>query len=536
MFENKSLPVPFPSSYWVIPGLFLAGEYPGAKNPAEANEKIKSLFDAGIRHFVNLMEPDETDHNGKPFKPYDNILTDPTKPDWNKTSFIRFPIRDLGITSPSQMAEILNSIDEAISCHKPVYIHCWGGVGRTGTVVGCFLIRHGLANSDNVLDVIRQLRKDDLKSHRASPETKDQIEFIKSWHKHESGPPTKLNRYLGCMIGGAVGDALGAPVEFMSLSGILEKYGESGITDYDRAYGRIGAITDDTQMTLFTAEGLLRASTRGNLREICHPPSVVFHAYKRWLQTQDKSFKEPSAHEREGFLHHIEELYSRRAPGNSCLSALRREKMGTIKEPINDSKGCGGVMRIAPVGLIVDDVEESFKMGCEIAALTHGHPTGYLASGALATIINVIKNGGTLGEAVNASVSILKKHPHHEETAEAIDHAVGLVGKSKPVPETIEKLGGGWIAEEALAISLYCAMCFQNDFSKGVLLAVNHSGDSDSTGAITGNILGCLRGSSAIPSHWLKRLELKNVIQEIGVELFIKLRNDRSWWEKYPGY
>lgn len=75
MYENKSLPVPFPCSYWVITGLFLAGEYPGAKNPDEANEKIKSLFDAGIRHFFNQMEPDETDHAGKPFMPYDNVPT-----------------------------------------------------------------------------------------------------------------------------------------------------------------------------------------------------------------------------------------------------------------------------------------------------------------------------------------------------------------------------------------------------------------------------------------------------------------------------
>ena len=193
-------------------------------------------------------------------------------------------------------------------------------------------------------------------------------------------------------------------------------------------------------------------------------------------------------------------------------------------------------MRVAPVGLMVDDVEEAFKMGCEIAALTHGHPTGYLASGVLSAIINVIKNGGTLGEAVHVSVSILKKYPHHEECLEAINHAVALSSNARPVPETIEQLGGGWIAEEALAISLYCAMCFQDDFSKGVLLAVNHSGDSDSTGAITGNILGCMFGSSKIPSHWIDRLELRDVIQALGIDLFIKFRDVENWWNKYPGY
>lgn len=293
MPRNRNIPLaPLQRSYWVIPGRLLAGEYPGAKDPREANERIKSLFDSGIRHIINLMEPDETDHAGKPFMPYENILTDLGKNSHGNTSCVRFPIRDLGITSPTQMINILNSIDEAISSGKPVYVHCWGGVGRTGTVVGSFLIRHGMANSDNVLDIISHLRKDDPKASRTSPETGEQVKFIKTWHQHESGHPTKLNRYLGCMLGGAVGDALGAPVEFMRISEIRRKYGKSGITDYDTAYGRIGAITDDTQMTLFTAEGLLRAWTRGNTKGICNPPSVVHHAYKRWLHTQAHLFED----------------------------------------------------------------------------------------------------------------------------------------------------------------------------------------------------------------------------------------------------
>lgn len=210
--------------------------------------------------------------------------------------------------------------------------------------------------------------------------------------------------------------------------------------------------------------------------------------------------------------------------------------MGTIEDPINDSKGCGGVMRVAPVGLMVDDIDEAFKLGCDVAAITHGHPSGYLASGVLAAIINVIKNGGQLDEAVKASISILKKCPQHKECAKSIDHAIALSEKTRPTPETIEKLGGGWVAEEALAISLYCAMSSEDDFTKGVLLAVNHSGDSDSTGAITGNILGCFLGNSTIATRWINQLELRNVIQTLGIDLFIKFRDDESWWQKYPGH
>ena len=97
-------------------------------------------------------------------------------------------------------------------------------------------------------------------------------------------------------------------------------------------------------------------------------------------------------------------------------------------------------------------------------------------------------------------------------------------------------MGEGWVAEEALAISIYCALCAENDFKKGVLLAVNHSGDSDSTGAITGNILGCLLGNTSIPEKWVERLELKEVIQELGIDLFVQFRADSQWWDKYPGW
>jgi ADP-ribosylglycohydrolase len=210
--------------------------------------------------------------------------------------------------------------------------------------------------------------------------------------------------------------------------------------------------------------------------------------------------------------------------------------MGTIEEPINDSKGCGGVMRAAPAGLIAHDVEEAFRLGCEIAALTHGHPSGYIASGFLAAVIHVVKDGGWLDDAVATSINLLKTYPRQEECLEAVERAVDLAQNSHSVPETIEKMGGGWIVEEALAISLYCAVVCKDDFKKGVLLAVNHSGDSDSTGAITGNILGCLLGASAIPFSWLDELELKDVIQEMGVDLFIKFQGRPYWWNKYPGY
>jgi ADP-ribosylglycohydrolase/Flp pilus assembly protein TadD/protein-tyrosine phosphatase/DNA-binding Xre family transcriptional regulator len=349
----------------------------------------------------------------------------------------------------------------------------------------------------------------------------------------------KLKRFQGCLLGGAVGDALGAPVEFDSIQTIRQKFGEQGLTDYAPAYGRIGAITDDTQMTIFTAEGLLRANTRYNHKGICSPPRVIYHAYLRWLETQGVKLSDETikswVYQTPSWLRDLPQLNSRRAPGNSCLSALQSGKMGTIEEPINNSKGCGGVMRVAPVGLIALD---AFGLASEAAAITHGHPTGYLSAGVLALIIQEIIGGKTLIDAVNHAVyTILPQHQNHEETFAACARAIKLARDKTilPSPEAIESLGGGWIAEEALAIAIYCSLVYENDFKKAVLLAVNHSGDSDSTGAITGNILGALHGTEVIPNYWLERLELKDAITEIAEDLLIGFRTGEQWWNKYPG-
>jgi ADP-ribosyl-[dinitrogen reductase] hydrolase len=194
------------------------------------------------------------------------------------------------------------------------------------------------------------------------------------------------DRYLGCLLGGAVGDALGGPVEFDSITAIRAKFGPAGVTSYQEAYGRRGAITDDTQMALFTAEGLIRARQRMLDRGVVNVEMVIHRAYLRWLSTQEETGRIPrhdfSEQEPSGWLLSQVFLHHRRAPGNTCLMALRAGVPGTPKTPINDSKGCGGVMRVAPVGLT--DADNPFDLGSNAAALTHGHPSGWVSAGALA--------------------------------------------------------------------------------------------------------------------------------------------------------
>jgi ADP-ribosylglycohydrolase len=356
--------------------------------------------------------------------------------------------------------------------------------------------------------------------------------------------PVELeSRIRGCLVAGAVGDALGAAIEFDSTESIRRRVRLGTVRDFVPAYGHAAPITDDTQMTLFTAEGLIRAKVRLDNKGVCHAPSVVDHAYARWLATQGEHSGRWDEAEFDGWLLGVRGLHSRRAPGNTCISALHATRMGTIEEPLNDSKGCGGVMRIAPVGLMGRAYarDELFQLAAETAALTHGHPSGYLAAGALAEIVVSLCEARPLEIALDRAEAELVKHLRHEETLEALRAARTLADSNRsPGPETIALLGEGWVAEEALAIAVYCALVV-DDIAAGLILAVNHGGDSDSTGAITGNILGALHGYDAIPGHWTSELEQRDTIEMIcrdWINTFVREYDltTPDVWKRYPGW
>ena len=178
------LNTPFLRSYWVLEGKLLAGEYPGSANPLDARKKLARLYDAGIRHVVNLTEAHEVNHAGERFSPYDTIFSEIAAERGDSVTCVRHPIRDLGIPDPSGMRTNLDDIGQALEHGRPVYVHCWGGIGRTGTVVGCFLIEAGMVWPESVLDHIRHLRRNEARSYIESPETDQQRRFVTSWKRN----------------------------------------------------------------------------------------------------------------------------------------------------------------------------------------------------------------------------------------------------------------------------------------------------------------------------------------------------------------
>lgn len=368
-----------------------------------------------------------------------------------------------------------------------------------------------------------------------------------------------LDAIRGSMIGGAIGDALGYEVEFSHESEIFRRFGPRGIQMYAIKHpGEKARISDDTQMSMFTAAGLLFGDTRGSMRGIRgEPRSYVAMAYQDWLLTQEMTYTEAQKERQDGkrrtvsWLLDVPELYARRAPGNTCLSALRSAQLISdyIARPCNTSKGCGGVMRVAPLGLSYGDlgIEEVDREAAQLAAITHGNSLGYLPAAVLVHIIHRIvfpREELTLKQIVEEARDTVRKLFPEDSNMDAlcriINLAIALSENKKDDLDNIHALGEGWVAEETLAIAIYCSLKYQNDFDRAITVSVNHNGDSDSTGAVTGNIVGALLGYAAIDEKWKKDLELIDVILELSDDLCRGCRMseyssccDPAWESKY---
>ncbi len=341
----------------------------------------------------------------------------------------------------------------------------------------------------------------------------------------------KLERIQGCLLAGAAGDALGYEVEFLREEAIWNRFGKRGITAY-ALHGGLARISDDTQMTLFTACGLLAGAARGQ-----DLAGSINGAYLDWLVTQGTWYEDRVGPVRAAWIRNDPRFHSPRAPGNTCLDALCRGGMGTPERPINGSKGCGGVMRVAPIGLYLagkQPIEAAARLGAEAAALTHGHDLGYIPAAMLVHLIHRLVEGMELEAAVRDALAATEKAwfgsqfwPEFEALTEK---AMDLAHSAVPDLEAIHVLGEGWVGEEALAIALFCALRYPDDLDSALIAAVNHKGDSDSTGAIAGNILGAYLGLAGIPTKYRENLELSDVILELAEDLNAPGAN---WKAKY---
>jgi protein-tyrosine phosphatase len=165
---------PIPNSYWVVDGLLLAGEYAGASDVRRARRKLEALLDAGIRAFFDLTEEGE-------LSPYADMLGELAAERHVAVAYDRVPIRDVGVPSVAHLHTLLSRLEANVSRGTPSFVHCWGGIGRTGTVIGCWLVQHDALDGHQALERIADLRRGTPDGGRRSPESEEQAALVLGW-------------------------------------------------------------------------------------------------------------------------------------------------------------------------------------------------------------------------------------------------------------------------------------------------------------------------------------------------------------------
>lgn len=485
-------PVPHTGCYWVVPGKFLAGNYPGDKEDAGARSKVGKILDAGVRTFINLMKPEDRNHAGLPFTPYANIADTLASERGFTLVHQSFPITDQGIPDTRTMDTVLDFIDASLSEDRPVYLHCWGGHGRTGTVVGCYLIAQGLASKDNFVDTIAQLRKH-VPTTIPSPENSKQRDFVRNYTRPGVVTPiaSEADRFLGCLLGLAVGDAVGTTLEFKAPGTFKPIDDMVGGGPFNL---KPGQWTDDTSMALCLAESLIECGDFDPIDQLTR--------YRRWYK--------------EGHLSATGRCFD---IGNATRSAL--EEFGRTGEPwcgstSPNSAGNGSLMRLAPIPMaFADSPVEMLQHAADSSRTTHGATEAVDACRYYAGLLL----GALRGESKEALLAPfycpIPDYWQQNPLAQKI-HEVAAGSYLTKEPPQIK--GSGYVVQ-ALEAALW-AFHKTTNFRDGCLLAANLGDDADTTAAIYGQIAGAYYGADEIPVEWREKLWMRDLIEDYSGRLY----------------
>jgi len=446
---------PIDNSYWIIPGKLLAGEYSRNLDHESSITKLQSLLDSGIRVFIDLTTPADG------LSSYRDMLQtiDP------QAECLTFPIPDVSVPDKRETTiAVLDAIDSALAMGKGVYIHCWGGVGRTGTMVGCWLARHGLAG-DAALAKLEELWGRCPKSRfRKSPETEPQRDYILSWKEHSmTDEAGMLSRARGCFMGQLAGDSLGSLVEFKSADEIRRLYpgGVRELADGGTWNTLAGQPTDDSEMAIMLAKTLIE---RGRF-----DAKAVRKAYRFWLDSNPFDC------------------------GGTIRSGLRG-----IPNP--ESQANGALMRVSPLGIFgtrkhLWDVAE---WASQDAALTHPHPICRQASALFAMALSRAIRTGCAPSTLYPGMLLWAEHLDAEQALR------GALLDAAPSPPTDFQRHQGWVLI-AMRNAIW-QLLHAPSLEGGVVDTVMRGGDTDTNAAICGTLLGAVHGLDEIPMQWREKV------------------------------
>lgn len=310
-------------------------------------------------------------------------------------------------------------------------------------------------------------------------------------------PPSLQARFEGCILGLAIGDALGWPTEFLSVSEIRRRWGPAGVTEFvTLGRHRPGTYTDDTQMTITVAEALIEAG-HGTLDELM---TTMARNFVAWMESDEND----------------------RAPGNTCMAGCRNLARGVPwrEAGIPTSKGCGSAMRAAPIGLYFwNDQPRLIEAAIASSMLTHRHPTALAAAAAAALLVAWAVRGDDPADYPPRLAAAMDRLPGGEEVAGLVKRVPAMLRIEPDDALCRDGLGEAWVGDEAVASALYCVCRSPRDYRATVLTAINTSGDSDTIGCIAGAISGALNGVDAIPAAWRRDVENAETLVDLANQL-----------------
>lgn len=383
-----------------------------------------------------------------------------------------------------------------------VVLHCRAGLGRAGTIAAHLLAELGTPPAEAVERVRR--------TRRGAIQTDAQEAHVHRVAGIRAETDAALAGRLACLLGGALGDGFGSAVESDTLAAIRQRFGPGGLRLPQYEHGQL-VVSDDTQMTLFTLEGL----TRPLLRQEQDDAALLRHVRLScldWLETQGGRSQGSEASR---LMKHAV-LHARHAPEADTLAALEAGARGTLETPDNDSRGRGGVMRVAPVALMPGvDAARACALGMRTAALTHGGAGAVVPAGVLAATLRLLLDGLPLAAAVQqaSDLAAARALPGAEAPLARLAGAL-LAGRHPHLGQLPPELGPGRSGDETLAIGLYAA-ARSADFATVLAIAANHGGHSATTCAIAGQLFGAQCGLESLPHAWIRRLDMLDALCDV---------------------
>ena len=499
--------LPFTCSWWIEPGKILGGRYPGTKNQAESLQMLDDLLVLGVRVIINLQQPDERGRGGSLFPDYRPLVTDLAAKRGIDAACHRYPIPDLGVPSGEAMAEIQATIQQAVDAGQMVYIHCWGGHGRTGTVAGCWLVSQG-ATPTATLQMIKDRRSHDIHlANESAPQTPEQRKVIEAWHaRSKPGQLTKAgssstigvdkadarrDQSIGSLIGLAVGDAVGTTIEFQSPGTFTPLVDMIGGGPFDL---KPGEWTDDTSMALCLAESLTERSF--------FDPIDQLQRYVKWWKKGHFSVKG-----------HCFDIGTQVRAALMDFVASGNPYCGPIG-PMN--AGNGSLMRLCPVVIAhAHSPSAAIFLAGQSSRTTHGNRECVDACRFFAGLLVSAIRGTSKDELLQTMHAPLPDLWHHEPLTPKVAAIAAGSFKTKSPPDI---RGTGYVVD-CLEAALW-AFHSTDSYEDAVLAAANLGDDADTTAAVCGQLAGAFYGLTGIPEKWLVKLAQRKQIEALAASVF----------------